>query len=556
MAHLAYLEPDDELTTAASRIRLTPGDRVGLVLPFNSRVATSRINFRLLAREVNEAGRILDVIAPDAAARALAISAGLRAFATVAEYEAAVGQAGMQAAPRWTEDLAPGLSSLTNVHETVEQWGPEPWLPLERDTDARSREVADARRRPPTVVRSAKPMGSPVVLVLILVLAVLLGLGGAAGVMLLPAAEITVTAKAEDVPALALAVIADPSVKEPDATGLRIPAQLVELPVQVSGDYKATGKKVTETKATGSVTFTTINTLSAQSVPKGTRLSTVDGTVFATTATVVVPMATVHFPTISLGSVSVGVVAVKAGIGGNVAGGAITQVPSSLSAVKIKASNPAATSGGTRTETVQIAQADVDAALKDLNARLQTAFETAVAAPSGLPAGAVSYPDTAVLGDVTPDTDPATLAGTPVETFSLALAAAGSILAVDASPIAAIGEAAIARAVQAGYRLVPGSVVVKVGTGVPADGGVTFEVQASAKRIRILDAAALRTQVLGQTEAAARAALSAYGSVEISFWPGWVSAVPSNADRVTVTVGDGAPGAKPGSSQSPVPSSP
>ncbi len=556
MAHLAYLEPDDELTTAASRIRLTPGDRVGLVLPFNSRVATSRINFRLLAREVNEAGRILDVIAPDAAARALAISAGLRAFATVAEYEAAVGQAGMQAAPRWTEDLAPGLSSLTNVHETVEQWGPEPWLPLERDTDARSREVADARRRPPTVVRRAKPMGSPVVLVVILVLAVLLGLGGAAGVMLLPAAEITVTAKAEDVPALALAVVADPSVKEPDATGLRIPAQLVELPVQVSGDYKATGKKVTETKATGSVTFTTINTLSAQSVPKGTRLSTVDGTVFATTATVVVPMATVHFPTISLGSVSVGVVAVKAGIGGNVAGGAITQVPSSLSAVKIKASNPAATSGGTRTETVQIAQADVDAALKDLNARLQTAFETAVAAPSGLPAGAVSYPDTAVLGDVTPDTDPATLAGTPVETFSLALAAAGSILAVDASPIAAIGEAAIARAVQAGYRLVPGSVVVKVGTGVPADGGVTFEVQASAKRIRILDAAALRTQVLGQTEAAARAALSAYGSVEISFWPGWVSAVPSNADRVTVTVGDGAPGAKPGSSLSPVPSSP
>ncbi len=556
MAHLAYLEPDDELTTAASRIRLTPGDRVGLVLPFNSRVATSRINFRLLAREVNEAGRILDVIAPDAAARALAISAGLRAFATVAEYEAAVGQAGMQAAPRWTEDLAPGLSSLTNVHETVEQWGPEPWLPLERDTDARSREVADARRRPPTVVRRAKPMGSPVVLVVILVLAVLLGLGGAAGVMLLPAAEITVTAKAEDVPALALAVVADPSVKEPDATGLRIPAQLVELPVQVSGDYKATGKKVTETKATGSVTFTTINTLSAQSVPKGTRLSTVDGTFFATTATVVVPMATVHFPTISLGSVSVGVVAVKAGIGGNVAGGAITQVPSSLSAVKIKASNPAATSGGTHTETVQIAQADVDAALKDLNARLQTAFETAVAAPSGLPAGAVSYPDTAVLGGVTPDTDPATLAGTQVETFSLALAAAGSILAVDASPIAAIGEAAIARAVQAGYRLVPGSVVVKVGTGVPADGGVTFEVQASAKRIRILDAAALRTQVLGQTEAAARAALSAYGSVEISFWPGWVSAVPSNADRVTVTVGDGAPGAKPGSSLSPVPSSP
>jgi len=95
---------------------------------------------------------------------------------------------------------------------------------------------------------------------------------------------------------------------------------------------------------------------------------------------------------------------------------------------------------------------------------------------------------------------------------------------------------------------------VRVEPGVVADGAVTFGVHASAKRIRMLDAAALRALVLGRTEADARAALSQYGAVSISFWPGWVSAVPANADRVKVTVDDASPAVVPGASQSPVPS--
>jgi hypothetical protein len=50
MAIVVYLDVEDEITSAATRIRTAAGPRVGLVLPFGSRVATSRINFRLLAR--------------------------------------------------------------------------------------------------------------------------------------------------------------------------------------------------------------------------------------------------------------------------------------------------------------------------------------------------------------------------------------------------------------------------------------------------------------------------------------------------------------------------
>ena len=82
-----YLDVDDEITSAASRIRSTEEIRVAVVLPYGSRIATSRINFRLLARDATLNGKRLSVIAGDAATRALAASAGLPIFGSVAEYE-------------------------------------------------------------------------------------------------------------------------------------------------------------------------------------------------------------------------------------------------------------------------------------------------------------------------------------------------------------------------------------------------------------------------------------------------------------------------------------
>src|ERR1700687_4075561 len=91
MANVFYLDVDDEITSAAARSRTSEDPRGGLVVPPGSRIATSRINFRLLAREALERDRALSIISTDAAARALAASAALPAFATVAEFEADQG---------------------------------------------------------------------------------------------------------------------------------------------------------------------------------------------------------------------------------------------------------------------------------------------------------------------------------------------------------------------------------------------------------------------------------------------------------------------------------
>ena len=90
---IIYLEIDDEITTAAARIRDADVDRIAIVLPHGSRVATSRINFRLLSRDALTHDKRLSIVTGDPATRALAASAGLAAFASVAEYESATAGA-------------------------------------------------------------------------------------------------------------------------------------------------------------------------------------------------------------------------------------------------------------------------------------------------------------------------------------------------------------------------------------------------------------------------------------------------------------------------------
>ena len=90
VATIVYLDADDEITSAAARIRAAADTRVG------ARAAV-RVAGRDVADQLPAArprgdghGKRLDIVAPDASARALAASAGLPVFGSVGEYEAAL----------------------------------------------------------------------------------------------------------------------------------------------------------------------------------------------------------------------------------------------------------------------------------------------------------------------------------------------------------------------------------------------------------------------------------------------------------------------------------
>ncbi len=550
MATIVYLDVEDEITSAASRIRAAAEPRVGLVLPFGSRVATSRINFRLLAREAQDNGRRLDIIAPDASARALAASAGLPVFAAVAEYEealaggeaaadalaagagvaagAAVGVATAATSGSYARDTAPPAEG------TAEETGEADASPDEGSPDSdpstggqRDLPVARPRRRVP--LRA-----------LLIALVLLLAVGGAAavaGYLVLPSAEITVTPQIEPVGPISFDVHADPAATGVDVDAGIIPATTLTIPVESEGDFPATGKRVERTAATGGVRWTNCDPTAAYTIPAGTVVKTSDGVGFTTDEQVFLPVAIITGSlNLKCQTSEVAVTAVNPGPNGNVDAGAIKVVPAKYNRTVVRVTNPSATTGGTRTEFTRVRQADVDAAVEQLTKDIQAEFATELENPSRVPPGTTVFPETAELGDPVPSVDPETLVGQETESFTLRMTADGTVLAVDPAPVQSIATQRLMDEVDPGYEIVDGSTTVEVGDGEVVAGVVTFPVSGSAKQLRPVDGPALEAQVLGLSEADARAALEPYGEVTIVLWPGWVHTVPSLQQRVTLVV--------------------
>jgi hypothetical protein len=621
-AGIVYLDVDDEITSAAQRIRSSAATRVALVVPYGSRIATSRMNFRLLSREAIVSNRRLSIVSGDAASRALAASAGLPVFASVSEYEdameasggpggaaragaaagtlaasetiAAVGPpapepepeadparlaeataaaaglaaaagratAGPPAEPRpeaapsdETARMAVPLAGAAGVAgaTVATRSAPSPvTAPAPTSTVARPRPAApstspgvldgefDGGRRAP---RAPVLAGLAVAGLAIVVLAV-------AAWLFLPSASIAVTPRAEPI-SVELTVAADPTVTTADPAAGVVPAVRLDVPVETSQTFNTTGVHVEQTPASGEVTFSNYNPVSSNTVPAGSVVSTEGGIRFRTLAGVTIPAGTFVLPSVIPATRRVAVQAVKPGTEGNVPANAIRVVPQGENPEFLKVNNPNPTDGGTRTETPEITQAELDKAVAQLETQLHQTFEDTIAAGAGAPADTTLFPGTAVLGPSVPDPDPKTLVGQAVPTYDLALSATGSVIAVDPRPVNEIATQQLEDKIGADHQLVDGSIDVEVGEGtVGEDGQVSFQATARAQRIPILDPAVLRSLVKGKTQAEAEAALAPYGTAKVVLWPSWASTVTGFDSRLDLTV-QGPPGASAGASPGP-----
>jgi hypothetical protein len=365
-----------------------------------------------------------------------------------------------------------------------------------------------------------------------------------AGYVFLPSAEITLTPKEEPIPPISLTVRADPDASETDIEAGVVPAERLDVPVEVSESFETQGRRVEEATATGTVTFRNIDFTEANTIAAGSIVSTQGGVRFRTDRAVTVPKAGLVGLQIVASEANVTVTADKPGTAGNVEPNTITVIPAAEDPTTLSVRNKAATSGGTHEEFPQVTEAEVTAALEKLNADLAAAFTAAVEDGAGAPAETTVYPATAVLGASTPTVDPATIIGADVPSFELGVTANGTVIAVDDSPVEGIAEERLLANVGNDYRLVEGSTQINAGEGTVANGQVTFPVSASASRVRILDPVELLALVKGKSLDDAEAALEPFGQVDIVPWPDWVSSIPSMDSRVSlVIVGqDGATG--------------
>lgn len=549
MATIVYLDVEDEITSAANRIRQADDERVALVVPFGSRVATSRINFRLLAREAIVSGRQLDIVAPDASARALAASAGIPVFSSVGEYEAALDvldEAGEPADPIDTVNAtAAGAVGVAAVAGFASAPGTRPGMPPDPREEAEREAELDAvvrrsREVPVAKPRRRGPKRGLVAGLLLLVLALVVA--GTAAFLFLPTAQIAVILRIERVGPIEMTVRADPAATAVDEAAMVIPAQTITIPVEVSSDFEATGTRTETTAATGGVRWRNCDPSASYTIPKDSIVRTNGGTAFTIDESVFLPVAVISGTGSNVNlrctNSEVGVTAVKSGPDGNVAAGTIRVIPARYNRTLITLTNQAPTTGGAKEEFTRVSAKDVEAALAALEVDLDAQFEVEAASPDRVPPGATAFPETALLGEATPTLDPATLVGSEVETFTLGLTADGTVLAVDTAPVSSIAERALADAVAPGYELVAGSTDVVVGEGSVGDGIVSFPVSGVAKQVRPVDGAALLPQVLGLSAADARELLEPYGDVDIILWPEWVSSVPTLGQRVTLVIVD------------------
>ena len=615
-AGIVYLDVDDEITSAASRIRDAPGRRVALVLPYGSRVATSRINFRLLSRDAIINEKQLAVVAGDSATRALAASAGLPVFASIGEYEASLPASASEAeppqdtppvpptppAPPKTDPISPtspdtasaapikGKSRRSKRAAAVPQAddsdptaaiaaspvvAPEPpkgrapqgdaqaTIPWEgADAETRAwREppwIPPATTRPPTpesvdtraAARGSRSSSRVPIAIALAAIALVVLVGGVGAYVLLPSATIVVTPRAEPLAPLEITVTADPSATAPDAAARVVPASVVALDVDAEDTFQATGKRIEEEAAHGTVRFSNLDVLRTNRVPAGSIVSTNAGARFSTDKAVTVPRANLVGLTVFPGRITVTVTAVEPGLGGNVEPNTIVVVPRGEDPQALKVVNPDSTSGGTHEEFPQVSQADVDGALAQLRTSLDQAFQDRLADPSIAAPGATVFAETASLEEPTPTVDPTTLVEQEVESFHLGLAASGTVVTVDPAPVAAIAGELIRSNVEPGHQLVADSVEVEVGQPVVSGRTVAFDATATASQVAVLDADELKAMVLGKPLDAARSILSPYGDVELTAWPDWVGSVPSLADRVDVRIDESVPVETPATSGS------
>ena len=525
-----YLDVDDEITSAAARIRDSSDPRIALVVQGGSRVATSRINFRLLAREARNRGRRLAIIAADASVRSLAQTAGLPVFTAVGEYQRAEA-----ARPPGTQ--AGGADAVSDALDELAASVDVTGAGAGSAAAARSRAGGSGK----AATRASRGARGPgLSRALAVGLAVALVVAGFGAYLFWPSATVVLTLRAEPVGPMTINVKVDPAVTTSNDAAAAVPGVAKAYPLNASGTFNATGQNVAETVATGTVTFTNTNNFLAVPVLAGTKVSTASGVVFTTNSTVTVPKATVSGSTLTRGTTDVAITAVQKGLSGNVGAGAIVKVPLDL-AIALNGSpkpvtNNRATSGGTHTVTPFVQQADIDSAEASLANELDASFSSKMTDPTSISAGFELFPRTGRRGDAAFSPDPATLLNQPVASFDLSATSTGTATVADLASVRSLAERTIRARVADGHSLVDGSVSVALGSPSALGSVVSVPVTANALQAPTVDVNQLRAAIKGKSAADAKAYLSTYGDAEISISPFWASTVSGFDFRIDLQV--------------------
>jgi len=542
-----YVDIDDEITTIIDKVRTSSGRIVALVLPKRATVFQSIVNMKLLKRAADSAKKRIVLITSEANLMPLAGAVGLHVAATpqskpevpstaeplreddeeVAEEEYTADNAG---------DRPIGELAKTSGHVIPGALAPET-VSLDDEEDTADDE-GDEAPRPKRNRALHVPNFSKFRLRLFLggfaLIALIVGLYVAT--VVLPKAVIAISTNTSTIN-VAMTLNLDTAAQALDTAKLVVPAKSEQQQKTNNQQVPTTGEKNTGTAATGTVTMSAVacapNLGQPASVPAGYGVST-NGLTFIT-------QETTHFNSFGTGhgscvtyqaSAATDVTTQTGGTKYNVSNATFTVTGRS------DVSATGTTSGGTDNIIKIVAQADIDGAKQKLTAQdtesIQTALEQALRT-DGL------YPLPATFNAGTPLVTTSSNVGDQADTLTVTEAVTYTMLGVKKADLDTLITQNLGNQIDTKEQtilddgLATGTFTVNnttataqqvslqtVATVGPSINPTEIKKQAGGKRIG--DVKSMINAVPGVT------------SVDVRLSPFWVSMVPTDTTKITVTI--------------------
>jgi len=356
---------------------------------------------------------------------------------------------------------------------------------------------------------------------------------------ILPQADIVIVPKSESI-VQDFSVSADKSITKVDLAQAKIPAQIIKLDKKESKDFKATGERQLNDKAAGIITIYNEYSSSPQALVATTRFVSENGKIFRLTKSLTVPGAKIVDGKIVASSIDASVVADQPGEEYNI-GPANFKIPGFQGGPKYDSfygRSTKAMSGGAIGLAKVVSQEDFDKAKAEIWQNLRPAIDQELKAqiPSGLKIleGALKEE----MGTI----ESSAAVGAKADNFTITVKGSGTAIIFDEKDIYSLANDKIAESIdgknlnQKEKQIEYSSVSVDFGKG-----QLNFKTKVTQKLVWNEDINSLKNLIVGKNEAQIRQIFEGRSEIEkarILFWPFWVKTVPTNLDKIKITISD------------------
>jgi len=528
-----YIDVEDDITAIVGKIKASKEKVVALVPPKRVGVLQSAVNLRLLNRAAKQSEKHLALVTNNHALAALAAAASipvaknLQSKPELAEIPALAIDDG--------DDIIDGGDLPVGEHLRQAEETPD-----EKRGAAMAAALAQAPKTGDEPARPRVKNGPKVPnfnsfrkkLVVIILGAVLLIGFLVWAIFFAPRATVVISAKTTS-SAISMPVTISPSAST-DYDKAVLKANTQQESEEKSVEFTATGKKDDGEKATGSVKLSQ-QSLSATQVAAGTKLKTSGGLVFTTDDAVTVPASSTSgpgcFPTACPGTTTVAVTAAENGSKYNAADGSMSGAPSGVSA-----SLTGPTSGGVTKMVTVVSQTDIQKAKQEIadeetdevRDRLTKKFtNNELVLPESFD---VKYDDVEV--------SPAE--GKEAETATLTTTVIYSLQAVSRDELSSFLDSHMSGELEErdDQRVYDNGSQKAVFENVSAESKtIKASLVATAQIGPKIEDDEVKQQVKGKRYGEVQQSLEAIqgvDSVDVKFFPFWVSSVPDDTNRITV----------------------